>query len=589
MQKFGGSAALYEKLATGFHVSQRGLIENIYRSKGVDPHIFGMSYMEPGLRALKYLDKGKVEGAVQTVRGKVPVVSGSAPVVALALWLHGLDEEAAKKAPIAQEFQPYAKRALELLEAYKNYFFPLASRIEQSCEYSCISETGGYAYVLEPAPLARELRTAVGETEMLKHLFAMRAMDEWTKLGNLGKTRFIQTEPRSEMEVAVAVLHLYGPIMERMRYHLAAQEMYDMAFSKLEPKTYSSIEGIKKEARYIKENFWLLSDILDGITKKIGDNWHLIGRIKSAYGYYRKVLREKAEEIFKGCPGKERDAEIEKYMRASIQMPIDEKIALLKAHLSKIFDMFGYRLLLTTKGASPLDCKAAGEMIKEDKHFFRYANHCKDYISQPKENGYSSYHVACRLSEKAIEDVLKFPVFTSGKYKRIGGEALEKQMRALLPLTFGFQVSTVEMDLANNHSDERDHSKHKRNITAELCDIEKMLAVSQTEEKPLLEIADITLYLSDEQKNGKLRRNGKPMAFKGIHNIYEAGFIPFKVQKELEQRGKSFLGCSQPMMGKIEEEIKGKKSASISVELVRHRNRFGYKIEDVKVYPRKVE
>ncbi|VVB98235.1 Region found in RelA / SpoT proteins [uncultured archaeon] len=593
MQKLGLPDSVRQRITASFHLNQKGLIETAYRSKGVDAQVFGTAYLEPGLRALKYLDKGSVDGYVTTRHGEVPIVTGSAPIVALALCLHGFDVREAKKVQISEEFKPYEKKALRLLEAYRNDFFPLATHVEQNCEYVRLQETGAYTYFLETAGLTKEFRNAVEDPEMRRLLVVMRAIDEWTKLGNLGKKRFVQTEERAEEEIAVSVLHFYGPLMERMRYNTAAQGMYDIAFGKLEPAVYSEIERIKHGNGYTARNFELASTMVTSIIEDLDKGWSLIGRVKSAYGYYRKVLRKEAEKLFAALPGAEKEKETEKFMKECTRMPIAEKIKLMNGHVPEAYDIFGYRLLLMPERASPADCKAIGEMFAEDSYYFRYAGHKRDYITEPKPNGYSSYHVTCRLSENGVDEILGRPAFHTGRFKRMTEDALKKEVAGVLPLPFEFQISTLEMDEQNNQSDASDHSKHKKNITAELRDMEKMAAAAHAREKPLMDSAEIYLEFFEEKKRGKLAKARTQCITPQSIKIFSAAFLPYKINKELAKAGGALAACSESDMRLIEQKLSQHRNAKIHVKLVKGKDSMSFSIRDAKedfqVYPKKVD
>ncbi len=436
MQKHASGRHIVTQLTSAFYGSQMGLIEEAYGGRQ-DRLFIRSRYVNAFLKALKYLDEGKavLDGKGNLVySASVQVVDGSAPVVALALGSHGLGRKEQRKLADrsmknAPEFAPYWEMALPLLEKYAE-FLDIVHGVEKNCEY--VPTVYGYDYSIETAAMKSYLDT-IADAETLGMLFAMRAIDEFTKIemGDLERIKRGQREGRSMGEISVGVLHLYGPIMERLRYHELAQLMYDHAFGVADTTMHGLIKSEMENAGYTKSAFGLIGKIL-GSTIGTFENLELKGRIKGAYSLYRKMLKALAANSLKSeisgwdsLAASEQDNLVQKKTNElAIQLP-DAKKEWVRNYLKSAYDVFGFRVIDNLANAQPQDCNALRDMLYDTRYWGAYflpAGHERNYIDNPKKNGYISRHTAARLNLD-MEDELARMLDLSGGKKRTAGLA----------------------------------------------------------------------------------------------------------------------------------------------------------------------
>ena len=156
--------------------------------------------------------------------------------------------------------------------------------------------------------------------------------------------------PEKQRQKALETLEIYAPLAGRMGMQWMREELEDLAFKVLNPVARNSI--LKRVARLRRAS----GDLLDTITRdieevlaRLGVEAEVTGREKRPYSIWRK-MEERGE-------------------------PFD--------HLS---DIFGFRVITETVD----DCyRVLGGVHQRWK---AVPGRFKDYISQPKSNGYRSLH-----------------------------------------------------------------------------------------------------------------------------------------------------------------------------------------------------
>lgn len=219
---------------------------------------------------------------------------------------------------------------------------------------------------------------------------------------------------------------IYAPLAGRLGMGLVKTELEDLAFKYLEPKKYQWLKEQIAEKREQRDDYVdRVCEILRDEMERVGIKADISGRPKHLYSIYLKIER-------------------------------------LGVDISEIHDLIAFRILVD----SVEDCyRALGHIHK----LWRPKDgRIKDYIAQPKQNGYQSLHttVFClenRLSEIQIRThemhrTAELGVATHWYYKESGGSALpRKEMLAWieqlrewqkeLPLGATEFVETVKDDL----------------------------------------------------------------------------------------------------------------------------------------------
>jgi GTP diphosphokinase / guanosine-3',5'-bis(diphosphate) 3'-diphosphatase len=157
-------------------------------------------------------------------------------------------------------------------------------------------------------------------------------------------------KPEKQIQKARETMDIYAPLAGRMGMHWMREELEDLAFRVLNPEGRASI--IRRFITLQKET----GDVIHRITgdmrfelDKAGIDAEVFGRAKKPYSIWRK-MQEK------------------------------------EIGFSRLSDIYGFRIITRSKA----DCYAALGVIHQ--RWRAIPGRFKDYISQPKSNGYRSIH-----------------------------------------------------------------------------------------------------------------------------------------------------------------------------------------------------
>ena len=157
--------------------------------------------------------------------------------------------------------------------------------------------------------------------------------------------------PQKRYRIALESLEIYAPIANRLGMAEMKGELEDLSFKYVYPKEYERTKKVREEKLAGKEKF--LKDIEEKAKAELAQAGvpikELYGREKRLYSFYQKLLRK------------------------------DNQVA-------KIYDLVAIRVIVPTVA----DCYAALGILH---YIWRpMKGRIKDYISQPKPNGYKSLH-----------------------------------------------------------------------------------------------------------------------------------------------------------------------------------------------------
>jgi GTP pyrophosphokinase len=169
------------------------------------------------------------------------------------------------------------------------------------------------------------------------------------RLHNLGTLDAIP--PKKQYRIALESLEIYAPIANRLGMGEMKGRLEDAAFKYILPKEYEWVKKIASTGRAEKREY------LSGIIKKTTDlltdaglkDVEIQGRSKHLYSLYRKLLRN-------------------------------------ERNIARIYDLIAVRVIVD----SLADCYAALGIIHAE--WTPLKGRIKDYIAQPKPNGYRSLH-----------------------------------------------------------------------------------------------------------------------------------------------------------------------------------------------------
>ena len=169
------------------------------------------------------------------------------------------------------------------------------------------------------------------------------------RLHNMRTIEYHTEEKRREK--SLETMQIYAPLAHRLGINKIKMELEDLSFQCLDPVAYKEIqcalaERLEGEAGFLEQVCASLQERLDqsGITARIES------RVKQIYSIYRKMYIESHKAIF------------------------------------EIYDLYAVRVIVDTQ----TDCYNVLGIVHEVFHAL--PGRLKDYISNPKPNGYQSIH-----------------------------------------------------------------------------------------------------------------------------------------------------------------------------------------------------
>ncbi|HOW37008.1 MAG TPA: HD domain-containing protein [Candidatus Pacearchaeota archaeon] len=180
-----------------------------------------------------------------------------------------------------------------------------------------------------------------------------------SKLDNL---RTVNVLPKDQKEKVIKeVFEVYAPLAGRLGLEKIKRGLEDRALKETEPEEYKRIEEFISKFKPQRENF--IGKAIKEISRNIKDKvpeFHIKGREKSIYSIYKKTL-DKGR-----CLEEQRD-------------------------------FFGIRVIVNTKE----ECYTVLGILLEK--YESLDGTFKDYIRNPKVNGYQSLHVTLKFQDKMLE------------------------------------------------------------------------------------------------------------------------------------------------------------------------------------------
>jgi GTP pyrophosphokinase len=174
--------------------------------------------------------------------------------------------------------------------------------------------------------------------------------------------------PEKQKRLATESLYIYAPIASRLGMHKIRCELEDLAFKNLMPEAYKKVVSLIKKYQATDEKSFsdfkqkLLIDAKKNDIKIIS----LENRIKSIYSLHTKAIARQRQP-------------------------------------EKIYDIAACRVIVPTAA----DCYAILGIIHADWN--PLPGRLKDYIAQPKPNGYRSLHTNIYCDNKIVEVQIRTP------------------------------------------------------------------------------------------------------------------------------------------------------------------------------------
>lgn len=159
--------------------------------------------------------------------------------------------------------------------------------------------------------------------------------------------------PEKQRGTALETMNIYAPIAHRLGIRAVKEELEDLSFHYLDPYAYGEVEQMLEKKKDEREAF--ITTIKERIAQRLQEMEfskelpQIDGRVKSIYGIYKKV-----------------------YMNGN--------------NFEEIYDKYAVRIIVNTV----IECYNALGIIHD--MFKPIPNRFKDYIANPKPNGYQSLH-----------------------------------------------------------------------------------------------------------------------------------------------------------------------------------------------------
>lgn len=215
------------------------------------------------------------------------------------------------------------------------------------------------------------------------------------RLHNL-RTLFARPKEK-QLRIAKEVLEIYAPIANRLGMGEMRGDLEDLAFMHADPKAYQYVNTLLE--RQVKEKELVVNRTMEEAKKDLQENAiepiSIHGRVKRLYSLYRKL---------------------EKY----------------NDDINKVYDIIAIRIIVSDVS----QCYAVLGILH--KRWKPLPGRIKDYISQPKPNGYQSLHttifadrgaiVELQIRTQEMHDHAEYGIAAHWRYKE-GGRVRAKDMK----------------------------------------------------------------------------------------------------------------------------------------------------------------
>jgi GTP diphosphokinase / guanosine-3',5'-bis(diphosphate) 3'-diphosphatase len=199
----------------------------------------------------------------------------------------------------------------------------------------------------------------------------------------------VGVRPEKRLRIAQETLEIYAPLANRLGMFRIKIELEDLAFPYVYPQEYKWTmnlveDRLKSETKYIEK---IKKIVQKDLAKNNIEINSIRSRIKSIFSIYQKLLRK----------GKD---------------------------INKIYDLIALRIIVDDVA----DCYSAMGVLH--KKWTPLKGRVKDYIAQPKPNGYKSLHTSVftdfskiaeiQIRTTAMDEEAEYGIAAHSKYKEVG-------------------------------------------------------------------------------------------------------------------------------------------------------------------------
>jgi len=196
-----------------------------------------------------------------------------------------------------------------------------------------------------------------------------------------------------QLKIASETMFIYAPLAHRLGLYAIKTELEDLSFKYIEPELYTEISSKLKESEKQRNRFVnkFSLPIIQDLTEAQLD-FDIKGRTKSVYSIARKMKKQ-------GVPFEE------------------------------VYDLFAIRIILNSEMKSEkADCWKAYSLVTE--RYVPSPARFRDWVSNPKSNGYESLHIMVMSNEgkwvevqirtKRMDEIAEKGLAAHWKYKEVG-------------------------------------------------------------------------------------------------------------------------------------------------------------------------
>ncbi len=237
------------------------------------------------------------------------------------------------------------------------------------------------------------------------------------------------------LTMAQETREIYAPLAGRLGVSRVESELEDLAFEMLEPDRYAwTLSYVEKERKQWSSYVERVCAVLRKEMAAIGLKAEVSGRVKHLYSFYKKVLRNAGES--------------ELARLSDLQEALE---------IGQIHDLIAFRILVN----STPDCYLA---LGHVHSLWRpKEGRIKDYIANPKSNGYSALHttvfcmdnhlVEVQIRTFAMHEMAEYGVAMHWHYKDVGDHASASAKELLSWL---HQLTEWQRDLRSSNTSDTD-------------------------------------------------------------------------------------------------------------------------------------
>ncbi|MCI6629002.1 MAG: HD domain-containing protein [Bacteroidales bacterium] len=243
----------------------------------------------------------------------------------------------------------------------------------------------------------------------------------------LHNCRTIEFMPEHKREKILSeTMYLFIPLAHRLGLYSIKTEMENIWLKYKEPDEYRSItektnSDIEKKSKIIEEFINTIQNVLE----KDGYEFEIKKRVKTPYSIWRKMNTKNVT-------------------------------------FEQIFDLYAIRIIFTPKSADPIsERKECYDIFATITSLFRYQqDRVRDWIKQPKSNGYEALHctlmskggvwVEVQIRSKRMDDIAEKGIAAHWAYKKDGyisenDSEMDKWLDKVTEIIKSPDVSTLEL------------------------------------------------------------------------------------------------------------------------------------------------